>query len=231
MQMGQILLQSRSDQTMSSRTLSAITSFKPNIVLAALLLAGAAATPVKAVVPELVSQGVPSLAPLVDKTAPAVVSIAIQGTIRTPRNPLMDDPFFRRFFGAPPGAEGGERKVRSAGSGVIVDAKKGLILTNHHVVENADEILVTLTDGRSFDATILGSDEGTDIAVIQLDDPENLVEMNFADSDKAKVGDFVLAIGNPFGLQHTVTSGIISQVTKTLSKLMRPLIPATPAAR
>jgi Do/DeqQ family serine protease len=200
---------------MSSRTLSAITSFKPNIVLAALLLAGAAATPVKAVVPELVSQGVPSLAPLVDKTAPAVVSIAIQGTIRTPRNPLMDDPFFRRFFGAPPGAEGGERKVRSAGSGVIVDAKKGLILTNHHVVENADEILVTLTDGRSFDATILGSDEGTDIAVIQLDDPENLVEMNFADSDKAKVGDFVLAIGNPFGLQHTVTSGIISQLGRT----------------
>ncbi len=169
----------------------------------------------QAVVPELVNQGVPSLAPLVDKTAPAVVSIAIQSTVKTPRNPLMDDPFFRRFFGVPPGAQGGERKVRSAGSGVIVDAKEGLILTNHHVVENADEILVTLTDRRSFDAKVIGSDEGTDIAVIQIEDPKDLTEMKLADSDKARVGDFVLAIGNPFGLKHTVTSGIVSQLGRT----------------
>jgi len=201
---------------MSSRNLSSITLFKPAIMLGALLLAGIAAAPVNAIVPELISRGMPTLAPLVDKAAPAVVSIAVQGTVQAPRNPLMDDPFFRRFFGAPPGAaEGGERKVRSAGSGVIVDAKKGLILTNHHVVENADEILVTLTDGRTFDAKVIGSDEGTDIAVIELDAPKDLVEMNFADSDKAKVGDFVLAIGNPFGLQHTVTSGIISQLGRT----------------
>jgi serine protease Do/serine protease DegQ len=200
---------------MSSRNLSSINFIKPTITLVVLLLAGMTTAPVNAVVPELINQGVPTLAPLVDKTAPAVVSIAIQGTVKTPRNPLMDDPFFRRFFGAPPGAEGGERKVRSAGSGVIVDSKKGLILTNHHVVENADEILVTLTDGRTFDAKIIGSDAGTDIAVIELEEPKSLVEMNFADSDKAKVGDFVLAIGNPFGLQHTVTSGIISQLGRT----------------
>ncbi len=203
--------------TMKSSTLFRTPSIQSLVLLSSLtmmLIMGSA----RAVVPELVNQGVPSLAPLVDKTAPAVVSIAIQGTVKTPRNPLMDDPFFRRFFGAPPGGQGGpsgERKVRSAGSGVIVDAKKGLILTNHHVIENADEIVVGLTDGRMLDATVIGSDAGTDIAVIQVEDTENLTEMNFANSDEARVGDFVLAIGNPFGLKHTVTSGIISQLGRT----------------
>jgi len=161
-------------------------------------------------------QSLPSLAPLVDETAPAVVSIATKGTVQAPTNPLMDDPFFRRFFGVPPGANGGpEREVRSAGSGVIVDAKKGHILTNHHVVENADEIQITLNDGRTLDAKVIGSDAGTDVAVIQVEDPDNLTEMKFGDSDKLRVGDFVLAIGNPFGLQHTVTHGLVSQLGRT----------------
>jgi len=168
-----------------------------------------------AVVPGLFNGETPSLAPLVDKTAPAVVSIATVGTVKTPTNPLMEDPFFQRFFGLPPGAGGGERQVRSAGSGVIVDAEEGLILTNHHVVERADEIRITLKDGRSLDATVIGSDAGTDIAVIKVDNPENLTEIAFANSDKLRVGDFVLAIGNPFGLQHTVTSGIVSQLGRT----------------
>jgi len=161
-------------------------------------------------------QQVPSLAPLVEKTSPAVVSIATKGTVKTPVNPLMDDPFFRRFFGVPPGAMGGpEREVRSAGSGVIVNAKKGYILTNHHVVADANEIQVTLNDGRTLNAKVIGSDAGTDVAVIQAEKPSGLTEMKFGDSDKLRVGDFVVAIGNPFGLQHTVTHGIVSQLGRT----------------
>jgi len=155
------------------------------------------------------TQALPSLAPLVSEAAPAVVSIATKGTVDTPRNPLMDDPFFQRFFGGPQQRQR-QRQVRSAGSGVIVDAKHGYILTNHHVVENADEIEILLADKRVLAATIVGSDPGTDIAVIQVDDTDDLVEMELGNSDNIKVGDFVVAIGNPFGLSHTVTSGIIS---------------------
>ena len=152
-------------------------------------------------------QEVPSLAPLVSRTSPAVVNIATQGTVAAPRNPMMDDPFFRRFFGVP---QERERQVRSAGSGVIVDAKKGYVLTNHHVIENADQIEVVLDDDRSLQATVVGSDPGTDIAVLLLEEYDNLVDMPLGDSEELQVGDFVVAIGNPFGLQHTVTSGIVS---------------------
>lgn len=151
----------------------------------------------------------PSLAPLVEKTSSAVVNIRTKATVAAPTNPLMQDPFFRRFFGVPEGQQR-EREVNAAGSGVIVDAKNGYILTNHHVVAKADEIKVILNDDRALDATIIGSDEGTDIAVLQITDPKNLTEMRLGDSDKLRVGDFVVAIGNPFGLQHTVTSGIVS---------------------
>ena len=154
-------------------------------------------------------QEVPSLAPLVREASPAVVSIATKGTVRAPRNPLMDDPFFQRFFGGPQQQQR-ERQIRSAGSGVIVDAQNGYILTNHHVVENADEIEILLSDKRILAATIVGSDPGTDIAVIQVDTTEGLVDMPFGNSEEIEVGDFVVAIGNPFGLSHTVTSGIIS---------------------
>jgi Do/DeqQ family serine protease len=158
-------------------------------------------------------QPVPSLAPLVKDVSPAVVNIATQGTVDAPQNPLMQDPFFRRFFGVPDeNQRQRQRQVRSAGSGVIVDAAKGYIITNHHVVENADQIEIVLSDDRSLNATIVGSDPGTDIAVLQIEDSGDLdlTEMSLGDSDIVEVGDFVLAIGNPFGLQHTVTSGIIS---------------------
>ena len=153
---------------------------------------------------------VPSLAPLVREVSPAVVNIATQGTMEAPRNPLMEDPFFRRFFGFPDQQQQQQRQVRSAGSGVIVDAAKGYIITNHHVIENADQIEVALSDNRILKAKIVGSDPGTDIAVLQVEDPPALTQMKLGNSDGVEVGDFVVAIGNPFGLQHTVTSGIVS---------------------
>jgi len=154
----------------------------------------------------------PSLAPMVKRVSPSVVNIATRGTIKEKsgqRNPLLDDPFFRRFFDVPR-----ERQFQSAGSGVIVDAKNGYIITNHHVVANASEITVTLLDNRSFSAKVIGSDEGADIAVLQAKQP-NLVAMSLGDSSKLEVGDYVVAMGNPFGLQHTVTAGIVSALGRT----------------
>src|SRR5208337_2393406 len=144
----------------------------------------------------------PSLAPMVKRVSPAVVNVATRGTIKEKpgqRNPLMDDPFFRRFFDIPPDAKPRERQFQSAGSGVIVDAKNGYIITNHHVVENASEITITLLDNRSFSAKVIGSDEGADIAVLQAKQP-NLV---------------AVALGNPFGLQNTVTAGIVSALGRS----------------
>jgi Do/DeqQ family serine protease len=159
----------------------------------------------------------PSLAPMVKRVSPAVVNIATRGTIKEEpgqRNPLLDDPFFRRFFDAPPDSRPRERQFQSAGSGVIVDAKNGYIITNHHVVENASEITITLLDNRSFSAKVIGSDEGADIAVLQAKQP-NLIAMALGDSARLEVGDYVVAIGNPFGLQHTVTAGIVSALSRT----------------
>ena len=179
------------------------------ILTAALLIAACAAT--YAALPAAVNGNeLPPLAPLVEKTSPAVVNIRTKTTVAAPNNPLMQDPFFRRFFGMPEGRQQRPREVSAAGSGVIVDAEHGYILTNHHVIDKADEIEVFLDDGRTLQATIVGSDPGTDIAVIQVDDVKGLTSMRMGDSDKLRVGDYVLAIGNPFGLQHTVTSGIVS---------------------
>jgi Do/DeqQ family serine protease len=156
----------------------------------------------------------PSLAPIVKKASPAVVNIATRGTLReSRRNPLLEDPFFRRFFDAPDLAPR-ERQFQSAGSGVIVDAKQGYIITNAHVVENADEITVTLLDDREIKAKVIGADKPSDVALLKIT-ANNLVEMPLADSSKAEVGDFVLAIGNPFALSHTVTSGIISALGRS----------------
>jgi Do/DeqQ family serine protease len=160
------------------------------------------------------NQSLPSLAPLVSAASPAVVSIATRGTVEAPRNPLADDPFFQRFFGAPQQRQR-QRQVRSAGSGVIIHAKNGYILTNHHVVDNADEIEILLSDKRNLKATVVGSDPGTDIAVLRVEDTDNLVQMPLGNSEKIQVGDFVVAIGNPFGLSHTVTSGIVSALGRT----------------
>jgi Do/DeqQ family serine protease len=165
-----------------------------------------------------ISAGValPSLAPVIKATSPAVVNIATRGTLteRVAGNPLREDPYFRRFFNVPEGGAVRRRQFQSAGSGVIVDAKKGYIVTNRHVIENASEITVTLLDNRHFQATVVGSDEGTDIAVLKAVEP-HLTEMPLGDSSHLEVGDWVVAIGNPFGLKHTVTAGIISALGRT----------------
>ncbi len=140
------------------------------------------------------------------------MNIATRGKIREARNPLLDDPFFRRFFDAPNVPR--QREFQSAGSGVIVDAKNGYLITNAHVIDNADEITVSLQDDRQVKAEVVGKDAGSDVAVLKVS-AKNLTAMSLADSDKAEVGDFVIAIGNPFGLQHTVTSGIISALGRS----------------
>ena len=187
-------------------------------LLLATLAAATGSRPVLAQLPARVAgQEMPTLAPLVKQVEPAVVSIATKGTVSAPANPLMEDPFFRRFFGFPDQQQQQQRRrqVQSAGSGVIVDATKGYILTNHHVVENAEEIEIFLTDNRSLKAKVVGSDPGTDIALLQVENPKGLVQMKLGNSDQVQVGDFVLAIGNPFGLQHTVTSGIVSALGRS----------------
>jgi Do/DeqQ family serine protease len=186
--------------------------------LAAALVPGSAAIAALPAPPAAAEAApMPSLAPMVKRVSPAVVNIATRGTIKEKpgqRNPLLDDPFFRRFFDVPPDAKPRERQFQSAGSGVIVDAKNGYIITNYHVVENASEITVTLLDNRSFSAKVVGSDEGADIAVLQAKQP-NLVAMALGDSTHLEVGDYVVAIGNPFGLQHTVTAGIVSALGRS----------------
>ncbi len=152
-----------------------------------------------------------SLAPLVKTVAPAVVNIRVSQTVKS-RSPY-DDEMFRRFFGAPNNPNN-SREVQSAGSGVIVDAKNGYILTNHHVVSGADKIQISLIDENTLDAEIIGSDPATDIAVLKVE-AENLTDIDIGDSDQVEVGDFVIAIGNPFGLGNTVTSGIVSALGRT----------------
>ena len=154
----------------------------------------------------------PSLAPMLDKVTPAVVNISTAGHVELKQHPLLSDPFFRRFFDVPNMPR--ERKTQSLGSGVIVDAKRGLVLTNNHVIANADQINVRLNDGRQFAAELVGTDPETDVAVIRIN-ATGLVGLPAANSDEARVGDFVVAIGNPFGLGQTVTSGIISALARS----------------
>ncbi len=157
----------------------------------------------------------PSFAPVIRQVAPAVVNIGVRGTVAAPRNPFFEDPGFRRFFGLPPDAAPREREFRSAGSGVIVDAKGGYIVTNAHVVENATEITITLVDSRELKADVVGADARSDVAVLRIKDGKLPAEIHLADSSKLEVGDFVIAIGNPFGLQHSVTSGIVSALGRS----------------
>ena len=187
-----------------------------DLALAALVLLPAA-VPATAALPAVVGEmQVPSLSPMIKKVSPAVVNIATRGTIheKGPQNPLLDDPFFRRFFDVPPDSGPRDRPFQSAGSGVIFDARSGYIVTNAHVVENATEITVTLEDGRDLKAEVIGSDAPSDVAVLKVK-PDGLAQVPLGDSSKAEVGDFVVAIGNPFGLQHTVTSGIISGLSRS----------------
>lgn len=189
---------------------------KIRFFLLALLSALAYTSLAAAALPQGVKgQPVISLAPLVEEASPAVVNIRVSQTV-TRRNSFENDAF-RRFFGLPDGGgsgSGGVQEVASAGSGVIVNAERGYILTNHHVVGDADAIQISLMDGTVHDAEIVGSDPATDIAVIKVD-ADGLTEMAIGDSTGARVGDFVIAIGNPFGLGHTVTSGIISALGRS----------------
>ncbi len=156
-------------------------------------------------------QALPSLAPILKNVTPSVVNIYTQTRVRV-RSPLLDDPIFRRFFNVPDIPR--ERISQSLGSGVIVDSAKGYVLTNHHVIEGADDISVTLKDGRSMEARVIGVDPDTDLAVIRIP-ADALSALSLADSDKLQVGDFVVAVGNPFGLGQTVTSGIVSALGRT----------------
>ena len=156
-------------------------------------------------------QELPSLAPVLERVTPSVVNVYTQTRVRV-RSPLLDDPFFRRFFNVPERAR--ERVSQSLGSGVIVDADEGYVLTNNHVIAGADDISITLADGRSFEAEVIGTDPATDLAMVRVP-AEDLVAIPFADSRELRVGDFVVAVGNPFGLGQTVTSGIVSALGRT----------------
>ncbi len=162
--------------------------------------------------PVVAGQAVPSLAPMIKRVTPAVVNVSTRGHVemQQQQNPFMNDPFFQQFFGGQGGNNAPvQRQFQSLGSGVIVDADKGYILTNNHVVENADKITVTLYDGRNFTAKVVGKDPETDVAVLQIK-ADGLTALALGNSDALQVGDFVVAIGNPFGLKHTVTAGIVS---------------------
>jgi len=169
-----------------------------------------------AALPATDAQGkvLPSLAPMLQKVNSAVVNIATFSNAQVAQNPLMNDPFFRRFFDSPNSRQRPQQRSSSAGSGVIVDAGRGIVMTNYHVIENADEIRVSLIDGRNFSAKLMGSDPDLDIAVLKIA-AKDLTELKLADSSRVQVGDFAVAIGNPFGLGQTVTTGIVSALGRS----------------
>ncbi len=186
----------------------------PNLVAACIgILAGilCLSNVATATIPLTTKGGIPTLAPLLEKTLPSVVHIETQSTIVLRRKQLPF-PFGDFFAPIPPPAQ--ERQRSGAGSGVIIDAKKGHIITNSHVIQKAKNIIVTLNDGRRFEAEILGQDPDTDIAVLQIS-ADQLTEIKRGDSEQLRVGDFVLAIGNPFGLEQSVTSGIVSALGRS----------------
>lgn len=159
-------------------------------------------------------QNMPSLAPMLARVLPAVVSVHVEGT-RSVQGPVLPKEF-RYFFGQEfPGNNNSLRSFEGLGSGVIIDASKGYVITNNHVVTGVDKIKVQLNDGREFDSTLIGHDYQTDLALLQLPISKNLTEIQMADSDGLKVGDFVVAVGNPFGLGQTATSGIISALGRS----------------
>jgi serine protease Do/serine protease DegQ len=193
----------------------------PALVALTLAVLVALALPARAALPQRMPDGeVPTLAPVMERVTPTVVNIATFTTVEV-RNPLFADPFFRRFFDSPLNQRR-YRRTRSAGSGVIVDAERGHIVTNEHVIRRADEIAVTLADGRTVAAELVGSDAQVDLAVLRLVpdadadlDLASLAEAEFGDSARLRVGDFVVAVGNPFGLGQTVTSGIVSAIGRS----------------
>lgn len=175
------------------------------------VLLGLAATSFAGLPTSVDGQPLPTLAPMLESTTPAVVNISTTGKVVV-RDPFFDDPFFRRFFDVPQRPR--ERRTTGLGSGVIFDAKNGYIVTNSHVIDKAEDIVVTLEDGQKFNAEVIGQDPGADIAVIQIK-AKHLTEITLGDSDRLRQGDFVVAIGNPFGLGQTVTSGIVSALGRS----------------
>jgi serine protease Do/serine protease DegQ len=161
---------------------------------------------------ELEGTPMPSLAPMLEQSMPAVVNISTSMNVQVQQNPLMNDPVFRRFFNVPNQPQ--QQQKNSLGSGVIIDKDQGYVLTNNHVIDKADKITVTLRDGRQLNAKLLGTDPEADVAVIQIA-ADNLTALKVANSNQLRVGDFVVAIGNPFGLGQTVTSGIISALGRS----------------
>ncbi|MEM8162369.1 trypsin-like peptidase domain-containing protein, partial [Morganella morganii] len=177
--------------------------------LAALPAVSNAALPAKMATGE----SLPSLAPMLEKVLPAVVSVEVSGTA-VARQQVPEE--FKFFFGPNmPSQQESVRPFQGQGSGVIIDAQKGYILTNNHVIQNADKIQIQLNDGRKYDATLIGRDPQTDIALLQVKNAPNLTAITLADSDKLRVGDFTVAVGNPFGLGQTATSGIISALGRS----------------
>ena len=159
----------------------------------------------------------PSLAPMVKEVHPAVLNISTFSTQQHSNNPLFNDPFFRRFFNVPEQRQfqqQSKKRQQSAGSGVIVNAEDGIVMTNYHVIKGADEVQVSLADGRSFEAKVLGEDADLDIAILKIE-ADDLVEVKIANSDQLEIGDFVVAIGNPFGLGQTVTTGVVSALGRS----------------
>jgi serine protease DegQ len=182
------------------------------VAAALLLLASLLAAPAWSALPSAVDgQPLPSLAPMLEGVTPSVVNIHSRTVVRV-RNPLAEDPFFRHFFGMPSLPQ--QRVQQSLGSGVVVDAERGLVLTNNHVIEGADDIAVTLADGRTLQGEFVGADPDTDVALIRVP-AEDLVALPLADTAALRVGDFVVAVGNPFGLGQTVTSGIVSALGRS----------------
>jgi serine protease Do/serine protease DegQ len=191
---------------------------KARLTLSSLTLSicmGLVSLPTLAALPTTVNnQSLPSLAPMLKTITPAVVSIAVEGTQKTQRQQIPET--FRFFFGPDfPAEQMGEQPFRGLGSGVIIDAEKGYVVTNNHVVNGADSILIQLSDGRELTAELIGSDKMSDIALLKLEKANNLKAITLADSDKLQVGDFTVAIGNPFGLGQTVTSGIVSALGRS----------------
>jgi len=160
---------------------------------------------------EIISVDRPGISQVLEKVTPAVVNISVTGRAAVPQNPLLNDPFFRRFFEVPDQPQ--TRPVQSAGSGVIIDAADGYILTNHHVVKDAEEVTIVLQDRREIPAEVIGSDAATDIALLQIE-AKGLKAVPISDSDTLRVGDSVAAIGNPFGIGQTVTTGIVSALSR-----------------
>ncbi|WP_413530569.1 serine endoprotease DegQ [Rahnella inusitata] len=189
-------------------------SFLLSVLAVSLGLTFASAPMATAALPMAVQgQPLPSLAPMLEKVLPAVVGVQVSGT----QPPSTDvPPEFKFFFGQQdPEPNQGAQPFEGLGSGVIIDAAKGYVLTNNHVVNNADKITVQLNDGREYKAKLIGKDDQSDIAVIQLIDAKNLTQIAMADSDALQVGDFAVAVGNPFGLGQTVTSGIVSALGRS----------------